>query len=64
MATVRRAVSFARQTTRGYARWGVYQGQKGKIPYAVINLQGRVFMASNDDLFAPPTNSCKKSKPK
>jgi metallophosphoesterase (TIGR00282 family) len=30
---------------------GVYQGQKGKIPYAVINLQGRVFMASNDDPF-------------
>ncbi len=31
--------------------WGVYQGFKGKIPYAVINLQGRVFMASNDDPF-------------
>jgi metallophosphoesterase (TIGR00282 family) len=30
---------------------GVYQGFKGKIPYAVINLQGRVFMASNDDPF-------------
>src|SRR5205823_8543273 len=28
---------------------GVYQGLKGKVPYAVINLQGRVFMASNDD---------------
>ncbi|MGA9072729.1 MAG: YmdB family metallophosphoesterase, partial [Candidatus Sulfotelmatobacter sp.] len=22
--------------------WGLYQGQKGKVPYAVINLQGRV----------------------
>jgi metallophosphoesterase (TIGR00282 family) len=31
--------------------WGLYQGQKAKIPYAVINLQGRVFMASNDDPF-------------
>ena len=30
---------------------GVYQGMKGKVPYAVINLQGRVFMASNDDPF-------------
>jgi 2',3'-cyclic-nucleotide 2'-phosphodiesterase len=31
--------------------WGLYQGCKGKVPYAVINLQGRVFMASNDDPF-------------
>ena len=31
--------------------WGVYQGLKGKIPYAVINLQGRVFMGANDDPF-------------
>jgi metallophosphoesterase (TIGR00282 family) len=31
--------------------WGVYQGHKKKIPYAVINLQGRVFMAANDDPF-------------
>jgi len=31
--------------------WGVYQGMKGKIPYAVVNLQGRIFMASNDDPF-------------
>src|SRR6202161_599730 len=30
---------------------GVYEGFKGKVPYAVINLQGRVFMASNDDPF-------------
>jgi metallophosphoesterase (TIGR00282 family) len=30
---------------------GVYQGMKGTVPYAVINLQGRVFMASNDDPF-------------
>jgi 2',3'-cyclic-nucleotide 2'-phosphodiesterase len=31
--------------------WGMYQGQKKDVPYAVINLQGRVFMASNDDPF-------------
>ena len=30
---------------------GVYEGRKGKTAYAVINLQGRVFMASNDDPF-------------
>jgi metallophosphoesterase (TIGR00282 family) len=30
---------------------GLYQGHKAKIPYAVMNLQGRVFMASNDDPF-------------
>jgi len=31
--------------------WGVYQGGKNGIPYAVVNLQGRVFMAANDDPF-------------
>jgi metallophosphoesterase (TIGR00282 family) len=31
--------------------WGVYEGQKNGVAYAVINLQGRVFMASNDDPF-------------
>jgi 2',3'-cyclic-nucleotide 2'-phosphodiesterase len=30
---------------------GVYEGTKNDVPYAVINLQGRVFMASNDDPF-------------
>jgi metallophosphoesterase (TIGR00282 family) len=30
---------------------GIYQGRKKDIPYAVVNLQGRVFMASNDDPF-------------
>lgn len=30
---------------------GLYQGRKNDVPYAVINLQGRVFMASNDDPF-------------
>jgi len=31
--------------------WGLYQGKKNDVPYAVLNLQGRVFMASNDDPF-------------
>ncbi len=35
----------------GMPGWGVYEGQKNGVPYAVINLQGRVFMASNDDPF-------------
>jgi len=35
----------------GSPGWGIYEGRKGDIPYAVINLQGRVFMASNDDPF-------------
>ena len=30
---------------------GWYEGQKNGVSYAVINLQGRVFMASNDDPF-------------
>lgn len=31
--------------------WGIYEGVKGSVPYAVLNLQGRVFMTSNDDPF-------------
>src|SRR2546429_4294108 len=31
--------------------WGLYEGKKKDVPYAVINLQGRVFMAANDDPF-------------
>jgi metallophosphoesterase (TIGR00282 family) len=31
--------------------YGVYEGRKNDVPYAVINLQGRIFMASNDDPF-------------
>ncbi len=33
----------------GLPGWGVYEGQKNGIPYAVVNLQGRVFMGSSDD---------------
>jgi len=35
----------------GMPGWGVYEGQKNDINYAVINLQGRVFMSSSDDPF-------------
>jgi len=35
----------------GMPGWGMYQGKKKDVPYAVVNLQGRVFMASNDDPF-------------
>ena len=35
----------------GMPGWGLYQGRKDEIPYAVLNLQGRVFMAANDDPF-------------
>jgi 2',3'-cyclic-nucleotide 2'-phosphodiesterase len=31
--------------------WGMYEGAKNGVAYAVINLQGRIFMASNDDPF-------------
>ncbi len=30
---------------------GSYEGRKNEVPYAVINLQGRIFMAANDDPF-------------
>jgi len=35
----------------GTPGWGMFEGRKNDVPYAVINLQGRVFMASNDDPF-------------
>jgi 2',3'-cyclic-nucleotide 2'-phosphodiesterase len=50
-ATGRHADSCVPRIIRGHARMGLVSGQKAKIPYAVINLQGRVFMASNDDPF-------------
>jgi metallophosphoesterase (TIGR00282 family) len=37
--------------TPGMPGAGMYQGRKGAVSYAVLNLQGRVFMASNDDPF-------------
>ena len=44
--------------------WGVYEGLKNNVPYAVINLQGRVFMASNDDPFRIADKLLKRSRPK
>jgi metallophosphoesterase (TIGR00282 family) len=36
---------------QGLPGWGVYEGQKNGVTYAVMNLQGRVFMGSSDDPF-------------
>jgi hypothetical protein len=44
--------------------WGLYQGRKGNTPYAVINLQGRIFMASNDDPFRVADELLKKVEAK
>jgi len=35
----------------GLPGWGVYEGSKKSVAYAVMNLQGRVFMTANDDPF-------------
>ena len=43
---------------------GIYEGRKNDIPYAVINLQGRVFMASNDDPFRKTDELLKQIKAK
>ena len=44
--------------------WGVYEGSKNDVPYAVINLQGRVFMAANDDPFRVADQLLKEIKAK
>jgi 2',3'-cyclic-nucleotide 2'-phosphodiesterase len=44
--------------------WGVYEGRKKDVPYAVINLQGRVFMAANDDPFRVADQLLKEIKAK
>jgi 2',3'-cyclic-nucleotide 2'-phosphodiesterase len=44
--------------------WGVYEGRKKDVPYAVINLQGRVFMTSNDDPFRVADRLLKEIKAK
>jgi 2',3'-cyclic-nucleotide 2'-phosphodiesterase len=48
----------------GMAGWGVYEGQKADVPYAVVNLQGRVFMAPNDDPFRVADRLLKEIKSK
>jgi metallophosphoesterase (TIGR00282 family) len=48
----------------GMPGWGLYEGRKGDVPYAVINLQGRVFMAANDDPFRVADQLLKEIKAK
>ena len=43
---------------------GLYEGRKNNVPYAVINLQGRIFMASNDDPFRKADELLKQIKAK
>src|SRR5436305_8345973 len=43
---------------------GIYEGRKGDMSYAVINLQGRVFMAANDDPFRVADQLLEKVKAK
>jgi len=35
----------------GMPGWGLFEGRKNGVAYAVVNLQGRVFMGSSDDPF-------------
>jgi 2',3'-cyclic-nucleotide 2'-phosphodiesterase len=44
--------------------FGVYEGRKAGTDYVVINLQGRVFMASNDDPFRRADQLLKQVKAK
>ena len=48
----------------GLPGWGLYEGSKNNVPYAVINLQGRVFMVSNDDPFRKADELLKQIKAK
>jgi len=49
----------------GTPGFGMYEGQtKSGTPYAVINLQGRVFMANNDDPFRVADQLISKTKAK
>ena len=43
---------------------GFYEGRKNDVPYAVINLQGRIFMSSNDDPFRKADELLKQVKAK
>jgi 2',3'-cyclic-nucleotide 2'-phosphodiesterase len=48
----------------GMPGWGMYQGSKKNVAYAVMNLQGRVFMSSNDDPFRVADELLKEVKAK
>jgi len=61
----------ARRTLRpanypsGMPGWGFYEGRtRGNVEYAIINLQGRVFMSSNDDPFRTADQILKEIKAK
>jgi hypothetical protein len=43
---------------------GMYEGAVGKVPYTVINLQGRVFLPQNDDPFRVADALIEKTKAK
>ena len=43
---------------------GIYEGKKKDVAYAVINLQGRIFMAANDDPFRAADRLLNQLKPK
>ncbi|MGI9102359.1 MAG: TIGR00282 family metallophosphoesterase [Terriglobales bacterium] len=43
---------------------GMYEGRAGDLPYTVINLQGRVFLPSNDDPFRVADDLLAKTKSK
>ena len=49
---------------QGLPGWGVYEGQKNGVAYAVVNLQGRVFMASIDDPYRYADSLLQKIKAK
>ena len=48
----------------GTPGFGMYEGKLGETPYAVINLQGRVFLPSNDDPFRVVDELIKSTKAK
>ena len=48
----------------GTPGFGMYEGRTGDVAYAVINLQGRVFLPSNDDPFRVADELIAKTKAK
>ena len=48
----------------GLPGWGVYEGTKNGVSYAVVNLQGRVFMGSSDDPYRYADSLLEKIKAK
>jgi len=48
----------------GLPGWGFYEGQKNGVTYAVVNLQGRVFMGSSDDPYRYADSLLEKIKAK